>query len=582
MSTQGSWSAAATRFLNRFHARMAARARPATAFVSQPEPRSTGSYSRGRQLCAGNLMFAGHLVEAPGAMIWDIDPPDAAWEEEIHGFRWLDDLAAVGDARARLVAQDWLWGWIERYGNGRGDGWTPEAVGRRLIRAIHHALFVLRGIDPDRSARFYRSLAAQTIFLSRRWHSAAPGLPRFEALTGLLYAGLSFEGMDAHVEPAREALGAECARQVDAQGGIPTRNPEELLEVFTLLTWAQSALEDADRTPDEEHLAAIARIAPTLRRLRHADGGLARFQGGGRGLEGRLETALAASGVRARHAEGLAMGYARLSGGRTSLIVDAAPPPGGAASADAHASTLAFELTSGRRPLVVSCGSGAAFGEDWRRAGRATPSHSTLCLDGYSSARLSAPRRVGGAERELLEDAPESVPVEITHVGTGLRFEGAHDGYRRTHGLTHARVLELGFDGRSLSGEDLLMTLDDADRKRFDRRMDEARLAGLPWQLRFHLHPEVDAELDMGGHAVSMALRSGEVWVFRTDQATELTLEPSVYLEKGRLRPRAAKQVVLSGRAMEYATRIRWSLAKAQDTAIAVRDLVTEDAEPTH
>ncbi|APX21449.1 Heparinase II/III-like protein [Salipiger profundus] len=143
-------------------------------------------------------------------------------------------------------------------------------------------------------------------------------------------------------------------------------------------------------------------------------------------------------------------------------------------------------------------------------------------------------------------------------------------------------MLELGFDGRSLSGEDLLMTLDDADRKRFDRRMDEARLAGLPWQLRFHLHPEVDAELDMGGHAVSMALRSGEVWVFRTDQATELTLEPSVYLEKGRLRPRAAKQVVLSGRAMEYATRIRWSLAKAQDTAIAVRDLVTEDAEPTH
>ncbi|APX21450.1 Heparinase II/III [Salipiger profundus] len=377
MSTQGSWSAAATRFLNRFHARMAARARPATAFVSQPEPRSTGSYSRGRQLCAGNLMFAGHLVEAPGAMIWDIDPPDAAWEEEIHGFRWLDDLAAVGDARARLVAQDWLWGWIERYGNGRGDGWTPEAVGRRLIRAIHHALFVLRGIDPDRSARFYRSLAAQTIFLSRRWHSAAPGLPRFEALTGLLYAGLSFEGMDAHVEPAREALGAECARQVDAQGGIPTRNPEELLEVFTLLTWAQSALEDADRTPDEEHLAAIARIAPTLRRLRHADGGLARFQGGGRGLEGRLETALAASGVRARHAEGLAMGYARLSGGRTSLIVDAAPPPGGRGLGRRACLDACLRTDLGPAPAggELRLGRGLRRGLASRRAGDAVAFH---------------------------------------------------------------------------------------------------------------------------------------------------------------------------------------------------------------
>ena len=61
-----------------------------------------------------------------------------------------------------------------------------------------------------------------------------------------------------------------------------------------------------------------------------------------------------------------------------------------------------------------------------------------------------------------------------------------------------------------------------------------------------------------------------------------MTLEPSVYLEKGRLRPRAAKQIVLSGRAMEYATRIRWSLAKTQDTAIALRDVAIDEAEPTH
>ena len=51
--------------------------------------------------------------------------------------------------------------------------------------------------------------------------------------------------------------------------------------------------------------------------------------------------------------------------------------------------------------------------------------------------------------------------------------------------------------------------------------------------------------------------------------------------EKGRLRPRATKQVVLSGRAMQYATRVRWSLAKAQETAIAVRDLVRDEADLT-
>ena len=66
--------------------------------------------------------------------------------------------------------------------------------------------------------------------------------------------------------------------------------------------------------------------------------------------------------------------------------------------------------------------------------------------------------------------------------------------------------------------------------------------------------------------------------MFRYEGTAELRLEASVYLEKTRLKPRAAKQVVLSGVAMDYATRIRWSLAKAQDTPIGVRDLVRDEA----
>ncbi|MGR3270972.1 heparinase [Thalassococcus profundi] len=579
MSDTESWHAAWTRLMNRWHARLAARVRPATGFVSAPEPRTVGSFARGRQLTAGNLLFAGHLSEAPDTLLWDVTPPDPVWEAEVQGFGWLDDLAAVGEPQSRRVAQAWLWGWIDRFGPGRGPGWTPELTGRRLIRWIHHALFLLRGIDSERSAAFYRSLAQQTIFLSRRWQSTPPGLARFEALTGMIYAGLSLEGMETHVDPARRALGAECARQIDGQGGLPTRNAEDLLEVFTLLTWAASALEERGHAPDPEHTAAIRRIAPTLRTLRHADGGLARFHGGGRGIEGRLDTALAASGVRKRQADGLAMGFARLSAGRTSIIIDAAPPPEGRASFNAHASTLAFELTSGRRPLIVNCGSGAVFGEAWRRAGRATPSHSTLCLDGYSSARLGKPGWSAGARREMLEDAPADVPVQISSAPDGLRFEGGHDGYVSTHGLTHARMLELTFDGRGLVGEDMLLALDAPAKARFDQRMDAVRLAGLPFQLRFHLHPEVDCALDMGGAAVSMALRSGEIWVFRYEGEADLSLDASVYLEKGRLRPRGAQQVVLSARAMEYATRIRWSLAKAQDTAVAIRDLARDAAD---
>ncbi|MDP5219590.1 heparinase II/III family protein [Ruegeria sp. 2205SS24-7] len=577
MSSSDTMASRWARFQNRFYARLSQRRAAVTGFVSQPEPRTIGVFARGRQLLAGNLLFAGYLVESRDSGLWEVASPNPSFDEERHGFAWLDDLAAVGDIRARAKAQTWLWGWIEHHGRGRGPGWTPELTGRRVIRWINHALFLLRGVEPDQSDAFFRSLSHQTWFLARCWKSAPPGLPRFEALTGLIYASLALEGLEELADPAIRALGQDCRSQIDAQGGLPTRNPEELLEVFTLLTWAAAALQEAGRGVGADHAAAILRIAPSLRTLRHSDGSLARFHGGGSGIDGRLDHALAASQTKPTPFDRLAMGFARLAGGRTSVIVDASAPPSGRASYKAHASTLAFELTSGRRPLIVNCGAGDSFGPEWRRAGRATPSHSTLCLDGYSSARLAEPER--GSGNEALISAPRGVAVELSDLPDGLQFQGGHDGYEAVFGLTHARTLELSFDGRGLAGEDMLLAMDDPAKRRFDKAMDAAQLAGIGFDLRFHLHPDVDAAVDLGGAAVSMALKSGEIWVFRHDGQYKLTVAPSVYLEKGRLQPRATKQIVLSGRAMGYATRIRWTLSKAQDTAIAIRDLNRDEPQ---
>ena len=142
------------------------------------------------------------------------------------------------------------------------------------------------------------------------------------------------------------------------------------------------------------------------------------------------------------------------------------------------------------------------------------------------------------------------------------------------------RRLELTFDGRGLVGEDMLLTLDDNDRPRFDAALDATGLDGIPYEIRFHLHPDVDVSLDMGGHAASMALMSGEIWILRCDNSATMALEPSVYLEKTRLKPRATKQIVLSGRAMEYATRTRWSLAKPQESPVGIRDLARDGLDP--
>lgn len=562
------------RLVERLHVRLASRGIARTGFVTPPEPRIVGSFARGRQLIGGQFQFAGFTVDAKDTSIWSLPIPDPRLDADLHGFVWLDDLAAVGDPRARMRAQGWTWEWLDLFGAGQGPGWRPDLTGRRLMRWINHSAFLLAGRDRAGSDRFFASLSLQAQYLLRRWRSAAIGRARIEALTGLLCAVLALRGFESHISALIEALAIEADRSIDAEGAIPSRNPEELLEIFTLLTWAAAAISEAGRSPQPAHLAVLERIAHVLRALRHADGGLGRFHGGGRGIEGRLDQALAQAPGKATMAAGLAMGYARLAAGRTTVLVDCAAPPRGKGSENAHASTLALEVTSGRRPLIVSCGSGAGFGSDWHRAGRATPSHSTAMLRGISSSRLAARGRSAG----LMTEVPALVWAQQETDVDGLRLVVGHDGYGRTHGLTHGRELRLSLDGRTLIGEDTLGAMSAADRVRLDAVFAKARQE-MVVEVRFHLHPDVDATLDLGGTAVSMALKSGEIWILRPTPGgtARMELATSAYLEAGRPRPRPTRQVILTGIIRDYACHIGWTLAKAQDTPTIIRDTAPAD-----
>ena len=533
-----------------------------------------GQYARGRQMIAGNFLLAGELIESPGQVPFAAHTPDAV--DALHGFDWLDHLAAVGDLEARKLAQSGVTDWLSRFGRGAGPGWVPDLAGRRVIRWVAHAVFLMQGMAAPDQERFLRCIALHADYLARRASRASAGLPRIEAQVGLLYASLSLEGLAGNVSWGARQLIESVNAVVQPDGGLRSRNPEDLLQVCELLSWAAQALEDAGLPCPPALLDHLDRIATALRVVRHADGGLARFHGGGRGAEGALANALAIhdrlSPSSLGPAPDMAMGFARLSAGRCTVIIDAAAPPMKVAAGRAHASTLAFELTSNRRPVIVSCGDGRSFGPDWHRASRATASHSSLAFEGYSSSRFAATAKT----RLSLADGPRHVGVEFRHAPHARAVALSHDGYTASHGLEHLRYLDLSADGRVLTGGDTLVATTKAEKHRFDQVMGRMGGAGLPFAVRFHLHPEAEPSLDMNGTAVSIALRSGELWVFRADGRV-LELSPSVYLEKGRLKPRPSQQIVLSLRATDYTTQINWSMAKAQETPTALRDLVEDN-----
>ncbi|MBB5515441.1 putative heparinase superfamily protein [Rubricella aquisinus] len=562
---------------NRYHIWRAGLNARVRAIVSQPEPHVIGNAARGRQLLSGNFLFAGELVSAPGTAIWDVKAPTPAFTDALHGFEWLDDLAAIGngDPRARSTAQAWVHAWCTRFGAGRGPGWRADLAGSRVLRWITHAPFLLRALEADASATFFAQLARQASYLSHTWEDAPAGLPRFEALAGLAYAGLSLEGAESHLKGALAGLARECASTITAEGGLPSRNPEELAQVFARLVWCARSLEETGHTAPAALGAAIDRMAPVLRNLRLMDGMLPHFHGGTRGMPGALEQALAESGNTDATRAKYAMGYCRMQAGRAVLLIDAAPLPD--KSPTAHAAPLSFEMGSGRRLIVVNTGAGGMFGAAWTLAAREAEAHSGLTIAGANPAKFVPGK--GGAT--LLTEGPRTVTAERAIDRSGFWMLCSQDGFVPAFGLTHERRLFLSPDGRDLRGEDTLSAQSTRDKGTLAAQI-QSHGGTLPVICRFHLHPDVEAKLDMAGEAVSLTLLSGEVWVFR-QSGGEITLEPSTYLDHRRLRPRATKQIVVKCDLTGYGARVNWVFRRTEDGGRHTRDLMMpEQPGPDH
>lgn len=536
-------------------------------FLRRPEPKAIGHPGRGEQIVAGKLHLGGITLE--GDFFAGDHPPSIA--AEVHGFGWLDDLAAVGTPKARSVAQAHVMRWLKAYRVPHADApeWVPAIAGRRVLRWIFHAGMILPGLDRDGADPYFRALGQHLTHLRNSWYDSPDGLARIEALAGLAIGAMSLRDRQAVALPALIAL-AEEADAMGVETLSETRSPETLLDAMALLVWSQEVADESGADSPPELRAIISQIAPILRALRHADGSLPCFHGGGRGAAGRLDRCLRAAEGAALPSGGLAMGFARMARGRTTLILDASAPPGGPSAVRAHASTLAIEMTVARQPLIVNCGPGDGFGALWARASRATPCHSALCLEGLSSSRLNPNRQKG--EPDILTERPSLVwagdcdslgnlmPPDCgpAHAAETAHLLSGHDGWLDSHGLTHLRELWLSADGNSLQGEDSLAALDASAQAVLDENRPET---GIGFDIRFHLHPDIEAREHE--QQIYLTLPSGDQWVFSHDGVGRVALEASCLLDRALAQPRPSRQIVLTARLSGRAIQIGWTLARS-------------------
>lgn len=524
---------------------------PRSAFAKPLKDIRGTNKARGAAILDGRFGFSGHVLD-------DDDPfsrpmPSRRYALALHSFDWLRDLLACQDADAASQAGRLVDCWVEHYSNWNSFAWAPEISARRLINwSLAPAAF---RDNPERIQALYR----QARHLRRSIRHTRPGIDQLRGGAAMMLSGVALENGGLRLAGQR-VLESELPKQVQTDGGHISRSPQAAVEILALLTLIDTAEAHANRDTPETISRALDRIAPIVRFFRMGDGGLCAFHGGGEGDRRTIDQALAARDTGAK-SFGFApnSGYQRVEASGAVLVMDVGKPAIGVASATAHASTLAFELSAGGHRVVVNCGWTSQQPDSWREAVRATAAHSTLTIEETSSARL-IPR---GWRRDLMgprfEDQPVNVTARRNEEDIGTWLEASHDGYRDSFGLLHRRRIFLAADGGDLRGEDgLYRPVEDGPPDDVDRRF---RFA-----VRFHLHPDVRASLARDGMSALLVLGNGDGWRFRTDGGP-IRIERSVYLAAGGT-PKRISQIVVQGEAEPFGAgerppnRVRWAFQR--------------------
>lgn len=500
--------------------------------------------SQAAALAQGNYLWAG--FERTSALPpFDAEDAPEGLLEYLHGFRWLRDLAALEKAQAAKVAEAGVRHWLDKFASFHPLAWRADVLGERFIFWASHAPLILSSNDLIYRSKVLNSMARQARHLARSAPKAEDGLPRIWAATGLIYSGLVLPGGQARRSKGEGLLTRELGHFITSDGGVATRSPADALDILQLMINLRTLYRDLQVEAPGGVQLAIDRLTPALKALTMGDGCLAAFHGAGPSHKEGLALAISLSECDAQPmVNGAISGYQRMVGAKSLVVVDAGPPPAVSYSLCGHASPLAFEFSHDGQRILVNCGAGERdkpLKPELARMTRTTAAHNALVLANTNAAQI---RRDGYIGR-----GPEEVRYSRREGAEGVWLDLDHDGYLRRYGVLHKRRLFLAANGLDLRGEDSLLMA--------EGRLKSNGVAGRDVDIRFHLHPDVEATPTQDGEAAILRLPDKHGWMFRA-RGAKLTIDDSLFID-GNGAMRRTKQLVLNTPLHEIPMAVNWS-----------------------
>lgn len=371
---------------------------------------------------------------------------DPLWVETLHYFEWtrplLEAFKKTGNQIYVAEIISLIKDWIRQNPPGKGPGWRPYPLSRRLICWMK-AWIILESSElklQEEIPAFYSSIKQQTHFLSKNLEFSLMNNHLIANGAALAWVGTVFadwKEAERWRKTGYELVWEECLRQVNREGFHAERSTsyqllvyQDLVEVvdLALLYGIPVPADVLDRLESMEQ-AALGLVRP--------DGQLPLLNDAVRGYPRQLPSFLLSSGEGEGDPSRVypETGYAVMRSGWSPedayLVFDCGPLGPDWNPGHGHADALSFELYASGLPLIVDPGTYAYHEQPWRDYFRGTSAHNTLVVDGKDQSELWGSFRVGRMARSRLIKWETSPHVDL--------ISAEHDGYARLRPPVHHR-----------------------------------------------------------------------------------------------------------------------------------------------
>ncbi len=492
---------------------------------------------------AQSLLNAAGVGERTGPLWltdwWEPENADALWTSHMHGFSWLRDLRTLGGAVAKEQGRIMIENWLNTFDHWHEAAWHPDVTGRRISMWVCHYDYFCENVDTAMDEKLLSSITKQAKHISNTLQKIR-GITKFEAIKGLLYAGIAIEAQEKWIEHALESLKTSIENQILPDGGHVTRSPANMLDIIEILVDMRAALKAAAYPVPNYINETIENMSAALRLFRHRDRRFSLFHAAQESNAEIIDSILASAGTQKKTKATLEdTGFERLEIGKGLIIIDTGRAPEMPYDTEAHASPLAFEFSYGKNRIFTGCGS-HPVDPQWQEALRFTSAHNTACLDHRNACEIKKDKTMGRKVTKTTTHREETKDAAL--------LVASHNGYAPLNGIIHARKLYLSDEGSDLRGED-------------DFACAMGLVKPVEIAIRFHLHPEVKiADSKEGDDAITLRAPGGTSWRFVHSEGV-LKVEESLHLGQG-ITPQKTKQIVIHAHMPDDNTRIKWALKR--------------------